>query len=134
MTNSILTCHALSGCETVARAIWNWKDHGTQYIKERPTSFRQLFKQVLHADLVQQSTGLFTSCYGVKDNISHYYVRSSFLGLVIKDEKKERNLCTKTTVHSANYNYSVSFSHNVKKSILSNIWLSADSTDPPTLL
>ena len=73
-----------------------------------------------HADLVQHSTGLFTSCYDVKDNISHYYVRSSFLGLVIKDEKKERNLCTKTTVHSANYNYSVSFSisHNVKRAFL----------------
>ena len=118
VTNSILTCHALSGCETVAKLSGIGKTTALNILKKGQHHLDNFSNSSStttdHADLVQQSTGLFTSCYGVKDNISHYYVGSSFPGLVIKGEKKESNLCTITTVHSTNYNYSVSLSHNVK--------------------
>ena len=89
VTNSILTCNALSGCETVAKLSGIGKTTALNILKKGQHHLDNFSNSSStttdHADLVQQSTGLFTSCYGVKDNISHYYVRSSFPSLVIKE-------------------------------------------------
>ena len=104
------------------------------------TALKILKKGQHHLDNLSNSSSITTdlcnkqhdlsSCYGVRDTLMSD-LRFWVCSMVIKDKKKERNLCTQTTFHSANQSRFLRMRE--RAFFQTSSWLLADSSDQPAL-